>query len=87
MTLRMYADRKKWDLKSVEVHLSHSKEHAQDCGDCENSSSKIDLIQREIKMEGDLSTEQRQRLLEIADKCPVHKTLHNTIKVNTVAVN
>lgn len=84
MTLRMYADRKKWDLKEVKVHLDHSKTHAEDCNKCEESSgNKIDTIERIIELDGDLDDEQRNRLLEIADKCPVHKTLQSDIKVDT----
>lgn len=75
MTLRLYADRKKWDLKEVYVHVSHEKTHAEDCLNCESSDSKIDKFIREIELVGDLNTEQKQRLLEIADKCPVHRTL------------
>jgi uncharacterized OsmC-like protein/alpha/beta superfamily hydrolase len=84
MTLRMYADIKKWDLKEVTVHLSHEKAHNQDCSDCDNKSSKIDKIDRVIELEGNLDDTQRTRLLEIADRCPVHKTLHSTVKVDTV---
>jgi len=84
MTLRMYADIKKWDLKEVTVHLSHEKTHNEDCTDCANKSTKIDKIDRVIELEGNLDDTQRTRLLEIADKCPVHKTLHSTVKVDTV---
>jgi putative redox protein len=83
MTLRMYADRKKWPLEEVTVHLSHSKTHANDCESCDQSQSKIDLIEKKIRIKGDLDEKQRQRLLEIADKCPVHKTLHNEIKITS----
>jgi putative redox protein len=75
MTLRMYADRKKWDLDEVRVHLSHQKIHAEDCEDCESKDGKIDRIEREIEVEGTLDDKQRQRLLEIANRCPVHRTL------------
>jgi putative redox protein len=80
MTLRMYANHKKWPLKEVKVHLHHEKIHAKDCKD---GKQKIDKIEREIELEGDLSDDQRQRLLEIANKCPVHKTLHSPIKIES----
>ena len=83
LTLRMYADRKEWPLESVTVRLKHEKIHAKDCEDCKSENGKVDVIDREIELEGKLSPEQRQRLLEIADKCPVHKTLHSEIKVRT----
>ena len=83
MTLRMYADRKGWDLQEVDVHLSHAKEHKQDCEECENPKSKIDVIEREIVLKGELDEAQQKRLLEIADRCPVHRTLHNEIQVHT----
>ena len=75
MTLRLYADRKKWDLKEVFVHVSHEKTYAEDCLNCESSDSNVDKFIREIELVGDLNAEQKQRLLEIADKCPVHRTL------------
>lgn len=75
MTVRMYADRKGWPLESAEVNLWHEKIHARDCGECETENGRIDRIQMQIKLEGDLSEEQREKLLEIADKCPVHRTL------------
>ncbi len=81
MTLRMYADRKKWPLDSITVRLSHSKIHASDCRDCESKEGKIDVIEREIDVDGELDDQQRQRLLEIADMCPVHRTLHGEVKV------
>ncbi|MEM6523059.1 MAG: bifunctional alpha/beta hydrolase/OsmC family protein [Bacteroidota bacterium] len=81
MTLRMYAERKKWPLEEAIVHLEHNKVHEKDCENCESASSKIDRIDREIELVGDLSEEQRLKLLEIADKCPVHRTLHGEIKV------
>lgn len=83
MTLRMYADHKKWPLDSITVRLNHSKIHAADCGDCESKEGKIDVIEREIDVEGELDDQQRQRLLEIADKCPVHRTLHGEVKVRS----
>jgi len=83
MTLRMYADRKEIDLKEIKVHLQHSKIYAKDCADCENSTSKIDNIERIIEVEGNFTDETKNRLLEIADKCPVHKTLSSEIKIVT----
>ena len=83
MTLRMYADRKGWPLDEASVHLKHDKIHASDCEHCETESGKIDRIERQIEVKGDLSEDQRQRLLEIANKCPVHRTLHSEIAVPT----
>ena len=83
MTIRLYADAKKLPLKRVAVHLTHDKIHAVDCESCETKEGKIDRIDREITLEGDLSTEQRAKLMEIADKCPVHRTLHSEIDVCT----
>ncbi len=83
MTLQMYARHKKWPLEDAVVRLSHSKIHAEDCADCEEADGKIDRIDREVELSGNLSDEQRLRLLEIADHCPVHKTLHGKISVKT----
>lgn len=83
MTLRMYADRKEWPLEATTVHLKYRKVHARDCERCETEEGKIDHIEREITLEGDLDDDQRQRLLEIADRCPVHRTLHSEIHVET----
>jgi putative redox protein len=75
MTLRMYADHKDWPLESVKVRLTHGKIHADDCANCEAETGKIDRIECEIEIEGDLSDEQHDKLLEIAGKCPIHRTL------------
>jgi putative redox protein len=83
ITLRMYADRKQWPLDSIVVKLKHQKIHAEDCRQCETKEGKIDLIEREIELIGDLSPEQRERLMKIADKCPVHRTLHSEIRVES----
>ena len=83
MTLRMYAERKGWDLRGVEVTLSHSKIHAEDCAECETREGKVDCIEREIALEGDLDDDQRRRLLEIAGRCPVHRTLTSEIVVRS----
>jgi len=79
----MYADRKEWPLETAVVRLKHRKIHAVDCQECETGSGKIDSIEREIELEGPLDREQRQRLLEIADRCPVHRTLQGKIVVTT----
>ena len=79
----MYAKRKEWPLEDVFVHLSHDKKYVEDCEDCENPNRKIDVFDREIELVGDLDEDQKIRLMEIADKCPVHKTLHSDVKVVT----
>jgi uncharacterized OsmC-like protein len=83
MTLRLYADHKQWPLERTTVHLTHQKVHAADCADCETREGKIDQIEREIEIAGPLDAQQRQRLLEIAEKCPVHRTLHSEIKIRS----
>jgi uncharacterized OsmC-like protein/pimeloyl-ACP methyl ester carboxylesterase len=83
MTLRMYADRKKLPLERVEVRLRHHKIHAVDCADCETREGRVDEIERDLLIEGDVDDASRKRLLEIADKCPVHRTLEGEIKVRT----
>ncbi|MEX0924215.1 MAG: alpha/beta fold hydrolase [Rhodovibrionaceae bacterium] len=83
MTLRMYAGMKKLPLERVTVRLRHDKIHAADCADCETKEGKLDQIERWIHLEGDLDDGQRQRLLEIAEKCPVHRTLHSEVKIRS----
>ena len=84
MTLRMYAQRKGWPLTGVEVSLSTHKEHVKDCEDCEtNPEARIDVIERTITLHGALTAEQRSRLGEIADRCPVHRTLTGEIRIKT----
>lgn len=83
MTVAMYARRKKWPLESVTVRLRHSRVHATDCAECETKDGHIDRIDREIEVTGDLSEEQRRRLVEIAEKCPVHRTLKSEIMIRT----
>lgn len=83
MTLRMYANHKELPLEDVEVRLSHGRVHAKDCEDCETAEGRVDEIRREIGFTGDLTDDQRRRLLEIADKCPVHKTLTSESKIRT----
>ncbi len=79
MTIRMYADRKGLPLEKVRVTLRHDKVHAEDCSECETKTGTLDRIVRNIHFEGELTDEQKARLLEIADKCPVHRTLHSEI--------
>ncbi|PSR06514.1 MAG: osmotically inducible protein C [Bacteroidetes bacterium SW_10_40_5] len=86
MTIKMYTNQKKWPLEEVYVHVQHKKEHAQDCEDNESKTNKIDVLEREIELIGDLDDKQRQRALDIADKCPVHKTLSADIKINSSLV-
>ncbi|WP_435198494.1 bifunctional alpha/beta hydrolase/OsmC family protein [Janibacter sp. GS2] len=83
MTLRMYATRKGWPLESVSVSLRHSRMHAADCAECETRAGQLDRVERTVRLTGDLDDEQRQRLLEIADQCPVHRTLHSEVDVRT----
>jgi uncharacterized OsmC-like protein/alpha-beta hydrolase superfamily lysophospholipase len=84
MTLRLYADQKKLPLKRVEVRLRHDRIYANDCADCETKEGLIDHIERVIALEGDLDAAQRARLLEMADKCPVHRTLTHEVRIHTV---
>jgi putative redox protein len=83
MTVRMYAEQKKWPLEHVTVDLKHDKVHAADCAECETREGKIDKIERVLTLEGDLDEAQRARLLEIAGKCPVHRTLHSEVWIPT----
>lgn len=83
MTIRMYARHKKLPLEHVQVDVTHDKIHAEDCSSCEQSEGKVDQFVRRITLTGDLSEEDRQRLLEIADRCPVHKTLEGEINIKT----
>jgi putative redox protein len=86
MTVRLYADRKKWLLEQCVVRLRHTKVYTEDCANCENPKSMIDRIYREIEFIGVLDAEQRSRLLEIADHCPVHRTLSSKIDIKTTIV-
>ena len=83
MTLALYARRKQWPLQAVTVRLEHSRIHAQDCAECETREGKLDRIEREITLEGALGDEQKARLMEIAERCPVHRTLTSEISIRT----
>ena len=87
MTMRMYADRKSLPLERVTVTLKHQKIHAEDCAECETKAGMLDQIDRVIAMEGALDAEQRKKLMEIADKCPVHRTLTSEIRIVTRAAD
>jgi putative redox protein len=80
----MYARHKKLPLDKAVVRLTHKKIHAEDCGHCEASDGKIDRMEREIELIGELDDAQRQRLLEIAERCPVHKTLHSEVEIVSI---
>ena len=86
MTLRLYAERKGIDLRSITVRLQHYRIHAEDCRDCETTSGFLDRIDREIELTGNLDEAQRRRLLEIAERCPVHRTLKSEINIRTLVV-
>lgn len=87
MTLHLYAERKGWPLEKVEVELSTKKIYARDCEDCESDpDAKIDVIERSLKIIGDLDQEQRERLIVMADRCPVHRTLTSETKIRTTVI-
>lgn len=83
MTVAMYARRKAWPLEEVTVHLRHSRIHVTDCAECETKEGMLDRIERDIHFAGPLADEQRSKLLEIANKCPVHRTLTSKIHIET----
>lgn len=83
MTIKMYSDRKGWPLEEVKVHLSYDSNYLEDCEQCESEDRKIGKFERIVELRGDLDKDQRQRLLQIAEKCPVHKTLHQGVSIET----
>lgn len=85
MTVQMYARHKGWPLAGITVRLRHRKVHAEDCAACEATTAFVDLIEKEVNVTGDLSAEQRARLLEIADRCPVHRTLTGQVRIRSNA--
>ena len=86
MTIGLYARKRQWPLENITVSLRHSKIHAADCDNCETKEGKVDRIERDIHLTGSLTDEQRVKLIEIADKCPVHQTLTSEINIKTRAV-
>lgn len=84
MTLRMYADRKGWPLEEVVVKLRHGRSYGEDDRHCDTAPARLDQIEREVELHGELTDEQRQRLLEIADRCPVHRTLDAGVRIKSV---
>lgn len=83
MTIRMYANRKQWPLEDVRIRLEHSREHAKDCEDCDDKPTKVDVLSRSITLVGPLDEKQRARLMQIADRCPVHRTLEGELRIDT----
>ena len=87
ITVHMYAERKGWPVEKVNTTMSHQKIDAADCDDCDTESGKVDEILCDISFEGDLDDAQRERLAQIADRCPVHRTLHSETKIRTKLVD
>src|SRR5699024_12831974 len=83
MTSKMYVNHKGWELDDVYMELRHSKRHAEDCDNCEDPKSRIDTIEKEVIVEGDLTEEQIDRILDISKKCPVHRTLMSDISIES----
>jgi putative redox protein len=83
ITVRMYAERKQWPLEGVHIRLSYAGVHAEDCAECDTEVRMVSVIEMEISFLGNLSEDQQRRLIEIANKCPVHRTLTNTIQIST----
>jgi putative redox protein len=83
MTLRMYADRKQWPMTGASIQLSHTRQHAADCRECESTEGSISRIEATLELEGELTDDQRSRLAEIADHCPVHRTISGEVIITT----
>lgn len=83
ITVQMYARNKGWRIENVTVRLTHTKVHAKDCQECEEETGYIDIIEKRVEVAGDLSDEQHDRLLQIADKCPVHRTLTGYVRIRS----
>jgi len=87
MTMKMYAERKKWELDDIYIELRHHKNHIDDCANCDNPNSKIDFIEKEIIIKGELTETQREKLLDISKKCPVHRTLLFETRIESTLSN
>ncbi|MEQ9310012.1 MAG: OsmC family protein [Balneolaceae bacterium] len=83
MTVKMYARRKGWEVGDLYMELRHNKSHIEDCKTCEDPASKIDVIEKELIIKGNISQDQKEKLLEISKKCPVHKTLLSEIRIES----
>ncbi len=83
ITMRMYANRKEWPVEDIYIEMRHNKVHAEDCEDCDDPKARIDKIEKEIIVKGDLDRDQIDRLLEISKKCPVHKTMIKSVIVDS----
>lgn len=83
MTVKMYASRKGWEVDDIYMELRHNKQHAEDCKNCEDPKSKIDVVEKELIVKGDLSDEQLDQMLDISKKCPVHRTLMGDMKIES----
>ena len=86
MTIGLYARKRGWPLENVTISLRHSKIHATDCDNCETKEGKVDRIERDIHLAGSLTAEQRAKLMEMADRCPVHQTLTSEINIKSRAI-
>ena len=86
MTIGLYARKRRWPLENITVSLRHSRIHAADCEDCETKEGKIDRIELDVQLTGSLTGEQREKLMEIAERCPVHQTLTSEINIKTRAI-
>lgn len=83
ITLRLYANRKEWEVSRIRVEVRYAKEYKADCENCDQSSPKVDTFERMISIEGDLTDQQKERMLQIANNCPVHKTLESDIHISS----
>jgi putative redox protein len=83
ITMKMYADRKKWPVEDIYIELRHFKDHTEDCVECDDPKARIDKVEKEIILKGDLTDEQKEKLLEISKKCPVHKTLLGDMEIHS----
>ncbi|MEO6694201.1 MAG: OsmC family protein [Ignavibacteria bacterium] len=87
ITIRMFAERRKYPLEDIVIELTHGKIYAEDCQDCDSKEGRIDNINVEIKLTGDLTSDQKNSIIDISKKCPVHKTLISEIRINTTAID